>query len=104
MDDAPRASTPEEIRDMFMDSCRSVADYWAGPLPEAATCRERIQGALHSWLCIIDGVSGMHGFDLVASPHPDDKEYQRENGENWSEPGTVINDTMLHALLPQHRG
>jgi hypothetical protein len=72
--------------------------------PRVATdqdCRGRIQGALHSWLSLIDGVvGGMHGFDLVAVPHPDDKEFCRGEGKNWSEPGTVINEQdMLNDLL-----
>lgn len=106
MDGWPRAKTAEEIREDFMDACRSLADYWAGKpgsnVPVERTCYERIQGALHSWLCILDGVSGgLPAFDLVASPHPDDKEYHRAEGENWIEPGTVINDTMLHEVLYQ---
>ena len=41
----------------------------------------------------------MPAFDIVASPHPDDKEYHRSAGEDWIEPGAVINDCMLHELL-----
>jgi hypothetical protein len=85
-----------------MYSCRSYADYWASPAVDRATCHERLQGLVHSILCIFDGVSGgMPAFDIVARPHPDDKEYHRQNGENWIEDGTVINDAMLHELLYQ---
>ena len=94
----PRARTPEELRDHFMDTCRALADFWAGV--EERTCHERLTGLVHSILCIFDGVNGgLPAFDIVASPHPDDKEYQRSEGEDWIEPGTVINDTMLHELL-----
>lgn len=102
--DTPRARTAEELRDDFMDACRNLADYWAGDAVAGQSCRERIQGALHSWLCILDGVSGdMPGFDLVAQPHPADKEFHISEGEDWTEPGTVISDTMLHEIL-FHRG
>jgi hypothetical protein len=103
---SPRARTPEEIRDDFMNTCRSIADYWAGDLRGEYSCRDRILGALHSWLCVIDGVSaGMPAFDLVASPHPDDKQFCIDEGEDWIEPGTVINaDDYLHDLLSQKRG
>jgi hypothetical protein len=99
--DAPRARAPEELRDDFMDTCRALADYWASDVIEARTCHERLSGLVHSILCIFDGVSGgMPAFDITASPHPDDKEYHRSGGENWIEPGTVINgDVMLHELL-----
>jgi hypothetical protein len=97
----PRAKTPEELRDEFMDTCRALADYWVGPLVERGTCHERLSGFLHSVLCIFDGVSGgLPAFDITASPHPDDKEYCRAEGEDWIEPGTVINDDcMLHEML-----
>ena len=103
--DEPRARTPEELRADFMDHCRAIADYWAGSGIQhqdgtSYSCHERLSGLLHSFLCIFDGVSGgMPAFDIVASPHPDDKEYHRSEGENWIEPGTVINGTMLHELL-----
>jgi hypothetical protein len=112
--DEPRAKTPEELRADFMDTCRALADFWASPrtreFPAApgavpdwvieAILRDRLSGLVHSILCIFDGVSGgLPAFDITASPHPDDKEYHRAEGENWIEPGTVINDCMLHELL-----
>lgn len=96
----PRAKTPEEIRGDFLDTCRALADYWAGDSVQARTCHERLSGLLHSVLCIFDGVNGgLPAFDIIASPHPDDKEYHRGEGEDWIEPGTVINDCMMHELL-----
>lgn len=101
MTEPPRARTAAELRDEFLDCCRAAADYWAGPAVSSQSCEDRVRGLLHSVLCVIDGVSGgMHAFDLVAAPHPDDKAYYQENGENWSEPGTVINKSdYLHELL-----
>lgn len=98
----PRAKTADEVCDEFISACASAAEFWATtPLdPGRDSVRDRIFGALHSWLCIIDGVSGgMPAFDLVAAPHPDDKDDLRSEGENWIEAGTVINDDMLHDLL-----
>lgn len=50
---------------------------------------------------IIDGISG--GFpcslDLVCRPHEDDMKYNIENGDDWIDGGTVINDCMLHELV-----
>jgi hypothetical protein len=96
----PRAVTPEELRVHFLDTCRALAGYWASDAVKNATCHERLSGLVHSILCIFDGVNGgLPAFDIVAQPHPDDKEYHRSEGENWIEPGTVINDCMLHELL-----
>lgn len=100
----PEAKTAEEIRRDFMDTLRALADYWAGKggsnVPGERTCHERLQGLVHSVLCIFDGVSGgLPAFDIVARPHPDDKAYHIAEGEDWIEDGTVINDTMLHEFL-----
>ena len=99
-DEQPRAKTAEEVRADFMNTCRTLADFWAGPGAEGKTARERLQGLVHSILCIFDGVNGgLPAFDIVASPHPDDKEFHRSEGENWIEPGTVINNCSLHDTL-----
>lgn len=99
-DDEPKAKTAEKIRADFLDTCRATVDYWAGPQVDRGTCHERMSGLLHSLLCIFDGVSGgMPAFDIVARPHPDDKEFHRGEGEDWIEPGTVMNDAMLHEML-----
>jgi hypothetical protein len=104
-DEEPQARTPEELRDEFMDTCRATADYWATTDAKHQdgtpySCHERLSGLVHSILCIFDGVSvGLPAFDITAQPHPDDKEYHRSEGEDWIEPGTVINDCMLHDLL-----
>ena len=100
-DGEPRAQTADELRDRFMDDCRNLVDYWASTEIDRDTVRERLSGLLHSLLGIIDGSSmGLPAFDLTASPHPDDKAYHQARGENWIEPGTVINaDDCLHEIL-----
>jgi hypothetical protein len=95
-----RAKTADEVREEFLATCRELADYWAGNLAGEHTCHERLTGFLHSMLCIFDGVSGdLPAFDIQVSPHPDDAEFRRSQGEDWYEPGMVINDYMLHELL-----
>jgi hypothetical protein len=89
--------TKEEMREMFIDQCKSIAFYWSRV--EDQTPREMCDGVVFSMLNIIDGMSG--GFpaaiNLVMEPHPDDKDYRISNDENWVEPGQVINDdVMLH--------
>lgn len=97
-----RAITPGELRDDFMNACRILVDYWAGPEANRTTVHERLSGLAHSLLCVIDGASSSfpYAIDLTASPHPDDKEFCQSEGDNWVEPGTVFNASdMLHELL-----
>jgi hypothetical protein len=91
----PRAKTPDELRDEILNHMRSIATYWS-EISGPKTTQERIEGALFSTLAMLDGCSlGICAFDLVAQPHPEDKDFHIAEGENWVEPGTVISD-MLH--------
>lgn len=92
--------TKEEMREMFLAHCQSIAFYWSRL--EDKTPRERCDGVVFSMLNIFDGCSG--GFpcaiDLIMAPHPESKEYDISNDENWVESGQVINDdVMLHELF-----
>jgi hypothetical protein len=92
--------TKEEMRQMFLDQLQSIASYWSQL--GGITPREMCDGVVFSILNVFDGCSD--GFscaiDLVMAPHPEDKDYHTSNGENWVEPGQVINDdVMLHELF-----
>jgi len=92
---ACRAITPDELRDAILDHMRELAKYWA-TVDGVKTVQDRIEGAMFSTLGILDGSTiGLPAFDLVAMPHPDDKQYHIDNGEDWIEEGTRISD-MLH--------
>lgn len=74
----PRAFTPEEIRDKFLDYVHSMADYWAEVAleHERDTVRERCDGLAFSILAMIDGSNvGLPSFDVVTRPHEDDKAF-----------------------------
>lgn len=79
----PRAYTAEEVREEFLGAVDCMTSFWA-KLPDK-TPQERLDGLVHSILCIIDGVSGSSGcgYMLVPSTHPSDEAYHRDNGENW---------------------
>jgi len=100
--DETRALTPEELRETFMDTCRGLADFWADPAHSPdRDWPDRVRGLLHSVLVIFDGDSvALPAFDIVARPHPADKAFCQEEGENWIEDGTAINaGTALHEIL-----
>ncbi len=93
----PRSYTKEEMREMFLYQCRTIAKYWSRVKDQ--TKEEMCDGVVFSILSVIDGGSG--GFpcaiDLVLRPHPEDKDYWITEGENWVEDGQVINNvTNLH--------
>ncbi len=87
----PRAYTAEEMRTMFLNHIRYLV--YTHPDDPGLVA--------FSILCLIDGVAFLPAFDLVARPHPDDQAFDRSRGENWVEPGQIINDCHLHDLLDQ---
>lgn len=100
-DRSPPAYTKEEMRDMFMQHVRFMAQYWATTVT-TGTLQERIEGFAHSLLKTIDGCAG--GFpcaiDLVLRPHPDDKAFHIREGDKWVQDGMVVNDDChLHGLF-----
>ena len=92
-----RPHTKEEMREMFIDTCKAIAFHWSRV--EDQSPREMCDGVVFSIFNIIDGCSGSFpaAINLAMEPHPDDKEYNISNDEKWVEPGLVINDdVMLH--------
>lgn len=90
--------TKEEMRDLFLQNCHTMATYWAY---QGCSVKDKCEGLVFSILNIIDGLAG--GFpssiDLVLSQHPENKEYFISQGEKWIQHGQVINDDcMLHEI------
>ena len=97
-----RAKTAEEVRKELLESIRVLVGYWSRQnMPEL----EKIEGVAFSILNIIDGTSrGLPSIDLTLRPHPDDKQYAIDNGDDYYEDGMVINaDCYLHdEYLPKY--
>ena len=92
---SPRALEPDEVRDELIRQMKSIAKYWAES-ERAGDTLDRIEGAMFSTLSMLDGCTlGFPAFDLVATPHEDDKQFCIDRGENWIEPETRISE-MLH--------
>ncbi len=94
--------TEKEAREMLLEAVRALAEHWAGVTdPYYADMRMRLDGFTHSLLCMFDGVSGTMpcAIDLVLRPHPDDKQYNIDRGEDWIEDGMCINDCHLHEMF-----
>lgn len=92
--EAPRAYTPEEVREQFFQGLRANADYWANV---GVNKQDACYGLVFSILNMFDGTSmNLPAMDIVMAPHPDDKAFHQGEGENWYEPGQVINDCSMH--------
>lgn len=90
-----RALTSEEVRARFLNHICVMVRYWQ--TIDTPTV-DRVEGLAHSILAAIDGCTlASPNLKLVAYPHPNDKDYHKGVGENWIEPGTILNeDVMLH--------
>lgn len=93
-----KAQSPDDLRDRFLNELRGLVAYWDG-LPNL-TSKQKLDGLAFSVLGLLDGCTpDFPAVDLVMRPHPDDKAYSQERGEDWVEDGTTINeDAMLHEL------
>jgi hypothetical protein len=79
-----------------------MAEYWASLTYK--TPEERCKGLVFSILVVLDGGNaGFPALDISLSPHPDDKQFHIDQGDNWFESGMIINDCQLHELYASAR-
>ena len=79
----PRAYTQEEIEDKIYAHLEALASYWARE-SRVVDPYEKCMGMAHSMLSVLGGSTlNLPAFDLIPCPHPDDKCFHKENGENW---------------------
>lgn len=94
-----REITKEEAREMVLDHIRVLITYW-DTNSCAPTSRDKLEGLAFSMLNIFDGTTALPAFDIVVSPHPDDRAYNEAEGSNYFKTGMVINDDChLHELF-----
>ena len=93
------AKSKEKVREEYIDHIRYLVEYWS-ELP-FKTYKERCEGLAFSILVMLDGCSaGLPSVDLVLAPHPEDKQFHIDEGEDYYEPGMVFNDdVMLHDMF-----
>ena len=92
-----KAKSAEQVRNELISQIKLLSSYWANL--EGKTDRERCDGVAFSILNIFDGTSSLPAFDLLVSPHEDDKQFNIDEGEDYYEPKMMINDCMLHELF-----
>jgi hypothetical protein len=99
-DNTPREYTAEETRDMLLAHIHRMVDYWHKESRVTDT-REKLSGLAFSILVALDGdAASLPGFVVSPAPHPTDKDYHREQGENWFPTGVDLG--VLHEFFHNH--
>lgn len=97
----PRAWTEEEARNKFLDYVWTMIRYWEKE-DRTPDVSGKLEGLAFSILSAIDGESSvLRGFRLTVSPHPDDEQYHRGNGDNWYTDGLELQ--WLHEHFHQRK-
>jgi hypothetical protein len=79
----PRQMTREECRDAFLDQAWRILECWESNEREPSA-RGKLEGLVHSLFALIDGRVGYFpGFRLAPQPHPDDRQFNKEQGQDW---------------------
>ena len=91
----PRPFTSEEVTTQFLEHIKQLKNYW---LKQGKDKEDTVDGIIFSILVMLDGGSmGLPGFSVKPDPHPSDKEYHIENGNNYYSSKTDISG-CLHEL------
>lgn len=90
---------------MLMATFSEIAEYWADRpfdrMPD--TVQNRIEGAIHSMLCVLDGVRpGFPYFRVIPDPHPSSRTEAEAENLNWW-PGYLELDVMRHEAWRRYR-
>ena len=72
--------TKEEMRERFLNQVRSAITYWSTTKldPEYDNVKYRCEGVAFSIMNILDS-----GMLIIPAPHPEDKQYHIDNGEDY---------------------
>ena len=78
-----RQWTDEEIREIWLGHVWATIDYWVEKGADRPP-RELLKAFAFSLLSTIDGTgSTLPGFILAPRPHPDDRAFRQQRGENY---------------------
>jgi hypothetical protein len=73
--------TTEQVREKFLTHVGGLIPYWA---KQEGTVERRLEGLAFSLLVLLDGgVASLPKFIVAPDPHPTDRAFHQENGENW---------------------
>lgn len=88
-----REKTTDEIQAEFVEHVRDSITYWDS-LPNI-TIREKLNGLAFSILVAIDGeADALPSFILAPRPHPEDKEFHIQKGNNFYPENHLLDDEI----------
>jgi len=111
----PREYTLEEVRHIFLSHVENCVSYWdkvtldRAPNDTRTDQRNRLEGLAFSIMSALDGCAmGVPGFIVAPSPHPSDKQFHIDEGENYfpyNDSGEIKADIAggLHELIFKRR-
>ncbi|MBP2652613.1 MAG: hypothetical protein H6Q73_182 [Firmicutes bacterium] len=77
-----REKTVDEVREQFLEYVVALINYWDKSVE--GTARYKLEGLAHSLLSTLDGCSsGLPRFIVAPYPHPDDKQFCIEIGDDY---------------------
>lgn len=77
-----REKTEEEVRIEFLEHVAVMINYWDTQVN--GSTRYKLEGFAHSVLAALDGCAGgLPGFVVAPRPHPDDKQYHIDEGDDY---------------------
>ena len=98
-----REKTVEEVQQDLLEHIWYMIEYWEKD-NRALTLRDKLEGLAHSILAALDGCSmALPGFAIIPNPHPDDKQYYIENGEDWYPDNVDIGGELASLLFAYKR-
>lgn len=75
--------TEQQCRELFLEQVADIVTYWLRESRKESTAGKMF-GLVHSILVLLDGESAaLPAFTVQPRPHPTDREYCEENGEDW---------------------
>ena len=78
-----RELTENEVRDRLLKQIWATVEYWEKE-SRATETRDKLSGLAFSILAMLDGSNiNIPAFVVAPRPHQDDKDYNKERGENW---------------------
>lgn len=98
-----REKTITEVQQDLIDHIWDLIEYWEKE-SRAKTPRDKLEGLAHSILSTLDGCSmNLPRFAIIPNPHPDDKQYYIENGEDWYPDNVDIGGELASLLFVYKR-
>lgn len=98
----PRPWTEDECRQKLLAYVWEMVEYWENETRRPDT-HGKLTGLAFSLLVMLDGGSGLPGWTVAPSPHPDDEAFHKERGENWWPTGVDVAGSLHELFYPVGR-